>query len=201
MNQFSTMAQTWDDNQDRLHYSEAIGVYIRSHCKKEQRLQALEIGTGAGTLSVLLADDFSRIDLLDGSASMMDQLTQLLAEKHLHHLSPIKEDFKDYNPLKVYDVVYSTMFLHHVKVVDDVLKKIYDMTQAGGKLFLCDLYQEDGRFHPGTSEGVYHHGFDPDILANSLKSLGFTINNIQTIYNFDKNDHLYPMFLIEAAKK
>lgn len=201
MKRFNTMAQTWDDNLDRLRYSEAIAAYIRSHSEKDQRLQALEIGAGQGTLSVLLADDFSRIDLLDHSAGSVEKLTRDLAEKHLYHLSPLKEDFKSYNPLKSYDVIYSAMFLHHVRKVDDVLKKIYDMTQTGGKLFLCDLYQEDGRFHPATSEGVYHHGFDPDQLANQLKSLGYTINNIQTVYNFDKHDRLYPMFLIEATKK
>lgn len=201
MNQLNIMAQTWDDNNDRLKYSEAISAYVRSHSDKDQRLQALEVGAGLGTLSVLLADDFSRIDLIDGSVDMVDQMTRKLAENHLYHLSPIKGNLLNYNPIKLYDVVYSAMFLHHARVVGDVLKKIYDMTQTGGKLFLCDLYQEDGRFHPNTSEGVYHHGFDPDKIANHLKSLGFTINNIQTVYNYEKHDRLYPMFLIEASKK
>lgn len=200
MNQFNTLAQTWDDNPNRVKYSEAISTYIKARVNKEQRLQALEVGAGTGTLSVLLEKEFSRIDLLDNSSGMVEKIAGKLAERNLYHLTPLNESLLNYNPIKSYDVVYSAMFLHHVIDTDAVLKKLYDVMHTGSKLFLCDLYSEDGRFHPNTAEGVYHHGFDPDILANILKSMGFTINNIQTVFNFDKHDRLYPMFVIECTK-
>jgi len=200
MNSFNTLAKTWDENPNRSKYTEAVGAYIKSNTSKEQRLQALEIGAGTGTLSVMLSDDFSRIDLLDSSEGMINEMARKLEENNLFHLTPVAKSIQHYNPLKLYDVVYSAMFLHHVKEVEGALKKISDMTQAGGKLFMCDLYTEDGRFHPSTVEGVYHYGFDPDSLANYMKTLGYTINNIETVYNFEKHDRLYPMFVVEATK-
>lgn len=200
MDAFNTLAETWDENPNRLRYAQAISGYIKTKTVKKQRLEALEIGAGTGMLSLLLSDTFARIDMLDASEGMVAQMTHKLAAQNLYHLSPVASELQAYTPLKLYDAVYSTLFLHHVKVVPEALKKISDLTAAGGKLYLCDLYTEDGRFHPSTAEGVYHHGFDPDNVANDLKDLGYAINNIQTVYNFEKNDHFYPMFLIEATK-
>ena len=200
MNHFSTLAQKWDDNPNRIRYSEAISAYIRKRIDRDQRLTALELGAGTGTLSIMLEKEFSRIDLLDGTLEMVDRMQTKLKEMGLYHLVPVHQSFEEFNPIKTYDVVYSAMFLHNIIDTEFVLKRLYDLTNGSGKVFLCDLYSEDGRFHPHTAEGVYHHGFDPDDLANRMKKIGFTINNIQTVYNFDKNDRLYPMFVIEGTK-
>jgi hypothetical protein len=61
------------------------------------------------------------------------------------------------------------------------------------------LYPESGDFHGKEIKGVHHLGFDPEILANMLKQNGFMINNIQTIFTFNKNDKNYPVFIIEAT--
>ena len=200
MNQFNTLANTWDDNTNRINYSEAIGDYISAHINKEQRLQAIEVGAGTGTLSVLLEKHFSRIDLLDSAKAMIEETTKKLEKSNIYHLTPIHGYINTFKAKVEYDVVYSAMFLHHIIETDIVLSKLGNLLTKGGKLFLCDLYTEDGRFHPNTTEGVYHHGFDPDTIANMLKTIGFAINNIETIYNFDRHDRLYPMFLIEATK-
>lgn len=201
MNHFSTLAQKWDDNPNRIKYSEAISAYIRNHIDRDQRLTALEVGAGTGTLSIMLEKEFSRIDLLDNTGEMLDRVSEKLEEGGLYHLNPVHEAFENFNPINGYDIIYSAMFLHHIIDTDFILKHLYDVTNAEGKVFLCDLYSEDGRFHPDTIEGIYHHGFDPDLLANKMKNLGFVINNIQTVYNFDRNDRLYPMFVIEATKR
>lgn len=200
MNQFNTLANTWDNNPSRIKYSEAIGDYISAHINKEQRLQALEVSSGAGSLSILLEKYFSRIDILDSSQRMIEETTRKLKESNIYHVTAVHGYVTTFNPKVHYNVLYSTMFLHHIFETDVVLNKFGNLLNTGGKLFISDLYTEDGRFHPNSSEGIYHHGFDPDILANMLKTIGFAINNIETIYNFDKHDHLYPMFLIEATK-
>ena len=201
MNRFNTLANVWDDNPCRIRYSEAIGDYINARINREQRLQALEVGSDTGTLSVYLNESFSRIDMLDSSQKLIDETTKKLEENHIYHLTPIRGKIQRFSSKAAYDVLYSVMFLHHIIDTDMVLGKFASFLNTGGKLFVCDLYIEDGRFHPGTTEGVYHHGFDPDKLANTLKTLGFAINNIETVYNFDRNDRLYPMFLIEATKQ
>ncbi len=200
MKLFDKKAPTWDDNPVRTKYSMAIANYIKEHTDEGTHQFALEVGAGTGTISFMLANTFNIIDMLDGSIGMIQQMEEKLVNHHHKNLRPIHMDYEDYIAKEHYDVLYSSMFLHHTKHIDHTLRKLSELVKVGGKVFLCDLYTEDGRFHSDSAEGVYHHGFDPDHVANILKTKGFTINNIETIFNFDKNDRLYPMFLVEATK-
>ncbi len=197
---FNTLAKEWDKSPFRMDYSQAISQYVSQHLPQTNSLHAAEVGAGTGMLSVLLSECFDKIDLIDSSKGMIDEIEKKVADFGLEQLNPLHVALESYTPDRAYDVVYSAMFLHHVIETDLVIIKFADMQESGGKLFLCDLYSEDGRFHPSTVEGVYHHGFDPDILANKLKVAGYDINNIETVYNFTKNDRLYPMFIIECTK-
>ena len=201
MNSFNTMAATWDDNPVRLGYAKAMADYMKKTCPEGRTaLKGLEIGAGTGTLSVLLRECFEKAELIDSSSGMTEKTNEKLEAMGINNLHARNVNIMAFETIGQYDILYSAMFLHHVRDVKEVLEKLYDMTAYGGKLYLSDLYLEDGRFHPDTMEGIYHHGFDPDALANDLKDLGYSINNIETIFTMEKNGKEYPLFILECTK-
>lgn len=101
-----------------------------------------------------------------------------------------------------YDVIYSSMALHHVKETEKLLQKFRKLLAPGGCIALIDLDTEDGSFH-GDIPGVHHNGFQRDEIERQLESVGFTYIERKTAYCFNKVDddgviNEYSLFLISG---
>jgi len=77
---------------------------------------------------------------------------------------------------RAYDLIVSSMVLHHVQHVDRLLAQFHQATLPGGHLCLADLDSDDGQFH-SDNQGVFHFGFDHAGLRQAFAGAGFT--NIQ----------------------
>jgi len=78
----------------------------------------------------------------------------------------------------VYDLIVSSMTLHHIRHVDRLLAQLHQAISPGGRLCLADLDSDDGQFH-SDNQGVFHFGFDRAGLRQAFAGAGFT--NIQVI--------------------
>lgn len=184
-----------DMTPSQLALIDTVAEYI-SEALETKKDYALELGAGKGALSMALGDQFDHIDLQDVAYTDRDATLSPLPD----HYQRLAIAFMAQNENKTYDCIYSTLFLHHMKDKVTALAKMSRLLKKGGKLFLCDLYVEDGRFHPDGIQGIYHHGFDPDVLANILKNNGCSVNNIETIFTLNRDNRTYPLFMIECTK-
>lgn len=65
---------------------------------------------------------------------------------------------------------------------------------------LFDLCTEDGSFHKHT-EGVFHHGFDPEALATLARHSGFIQVDCCEILCLQRpNGRSYPLLLLRGTK-
>lgn len=203
-NPFDLNARDWDKNPAISQRSEAIAKLIRKKFQPGSVYSALEFGSGTGFLSFLLKDVFFYITLMDSSKEMTRIAREKIALTGINNIFPVLFDLEKKNyKKKTFDVIYSQMTLHHVADVNKILEKLFNLLNHPGKLFLIDLYKEDGTFH---NKGMtIHKGFDPVYLRNILRQIGFTNvthkkchNMIKTFDNGERKK--YPLFLISAEK-
>ncbi len=153
----------------------------------------LDFGAGTGALSVPLAAHVGQVTALDTSAAMLAKLI----EKNVPNITTLEHDiFCGLN--KTYDGVISSMALHHVADIPELLNCMQQCIKKDGQLALIDLYSEDGSFHgDNKAKGVVHQGFDPQHLLEEAAKSGFKDLSYREIFSIEhKNGNSYPMFLL-----
>jgi ubiquinone/menaquinone biosynthesis C-methylase UbiE len=73
-----------------------------------------------------------------------------------------------------YDLIVSSMTLHHVRDTAALLRVFHRSLRPAGRLCLADLDPEGGAFHGADAEGVFHNGFDRAGLRQALEAAGFS---------------------------
>jgi ubiquinone/menaquinone biosynthesis C-methylase UbiE len=200
---FDSKARLWDDHpvfQERgLKIAEAIRQAVPLH----RNMNALDYGCGTGLLSFPLKDEVGAILLADSSGGMLDVVAEKIATQGVTHMTPVKLDLLiDPPPAQRFDLIVTSMTLHHVPDTDLILRIFHDLLQPGGYLCIADLDQEDGSFH-GPEVDV-HHGFDRTDLSQRAAQAGFAGIHFQTVFSIAKEHESgtrdYPVFLMTARR-
>jgi tRNA (cmo5U34)-methyltransferase len=204
MSEFDNKAKQWDQNPMHLARTKAVAENLMQHIPVNANMRALEFGAGTGLLSFFLRESFAGITLMDTSLEMLHMAEAKLASDDLGKIKTFFFDLEksDY-PGEQVDVIFTQMVLHHIKDVNAILEKFYNMLLPDGYLAIADLYTEDGLFHEAGTE--VHHGFDPNALAIKLKECGFgnISHNLCFVINKETDAgkvREYPIFLLTAKK-
>jgi len=125
------------------NYMEMIGALVLSipHDRKSA-IRVMDLGCGTGTVAKLVKDTFpnARIDCLDLSEKMLQ-----MAQTKLNDCSDVTYnvgDFYSHNFSGTYDVIVSSLALHHLVTDDDkrmFYGKIYDTLSVGGVFYNADV--------------------------------------------------------------
>ncbi|NTV95926.1 MAG: class I SAM-dependent methyltransferase [Thiobacillus sp.] len=200
---FDSKARQWDSNPVFVERAERIAAAIRAEVALDTGMSALDYGCGSGLLSFPLKDALGRITLKDTSAGMLDVLREKIAEQGVANMTVRQTDLTaDPLPDERYDLIYSSMTLHHIPDTGHILKVFHDLLNPGGHLCIADLDREDGSFH-GIEVDV-HHGFDREALAGLAKTAGLTDVRFRTVFEIVKqkegSERAYPVFLMTARR-
>ncbi|NYF98356.1 class I SAM-dependent DNA methyltransferase [Janibacter cremeus] len=199
---FDDKAATWDDDPDKARQSGEVARGIAAAVPLAPRSRVLEYGAGTGLVMIALLDDLVEpiLTLADNSSGMR----QVLADKVEAGVLPSPTRVSDLDlethpvPTDRYDLVLSSMVMHHVKSLDVVLAAFFEVLGPGGHLCIADLDKEDGSFHQHDFDG--HHGFDRTSLQASLERAGFTDVTVSDCSSITRDDATYPVFLAVARK-
>ena len=101
-------------------------------------------------------------------------------------------------PSERFDLIVSSMVMHHVRRLPEVLAAFARMLADGGHLCLADLDREDGSFHTHDFDG--HHGFDRGELATALEQAGLVDVTITDCTRIIREGVMYPVFLAIARE-
>ncbi len=77
---------------------------------------------------------------------------------------------------------------------------IFRLLRPGGRIALADLDTEDGSFHAADAEGIHHHGFDREGLADLVRAAGFTDVGFRTATEVEHESRRFPVFLLLARR-
>jgi 2-polyprenyl-3-methyl-5-hydroxy-6-metoxy-1,4-benzoquinol methylase len=206
---FDTAASSWDEDEQRVRRGRAIAEEIRSRLGDRTHHRALDFGAGTGALSLLLADRFDEILLVDTSAGMLAEAAAKITAAGLNlaaRIRPLAIDLTGDDPTGwpepgSIDVVYTSMALHHVTDVADLLRTFHALLVPGGLLFVADLAaDEDGGYHAHEESFEGHHGFGRADIEAALTGSGFAPASVGTVFVVHREGRDYPVFLAVARR-
>lgn len=199
---FDAAAATWDDDPGHEKRQVAIARAIKEAVNLSPRMRAVDVGGGTGRLSILLADLVGSVVVTDPSAGMVQVARERIEAAGLgDRLRAVQADLTTDRLDGTYDVVWSSMALHHVQDLDGLLRSLAGLLIDSGRLCIADLDEDpEGAFHADKVDFDGHHGFDRQRLAEKLTSAGFVDVSFVTATTILKGDREFGVFLCTATK-
>ena len=200
---FDSKARQWDDNPVFRERGLKLAEAIRKAVPLHRQMNAIDYGCGTGLLSFPLKDELGAILMADSSGGMLDVVREKIAAQGVANMTTLQLDLlADPLPAQRFDLIVTSMTLHHVPDTDHILHVFHDLLNPGGYLCIADLDQEDGSFH-GLEVDV-HHGFDRADLSRRATRAGFADVQFQIVFSITKERESgtrdYPVFLMTARR-
>ncbi|MBJ8325841.1 class I SAM-dependent methyltransferase [Streptococcus pacificus] len=161
-NKFDEKAKHYD-SPEQLALAEHFTKVIRSLLDGYQIDTIVDYGGGTGNLALGLADLAEKIILTDISQAMLDQAKQKIEAAGHTHITTQLVDETNKSIKDAYDLLLISLVLHHVPDYKDLLEELFVTLNDNGQFIMIDFYQD--------LEANYS-GFDLDLLAKELESLG-----------------------------
>lgn len=199
MASFDEKAVDWDTPERVLRAHELADV-IRSDVPLEPSMRMVEIGAGTGLIGLDLLDDVASVLLTDPSSGMLE-VARSKIRAGIDGADAVLYDLPgDPPPGAPFDVAISALALHHIEDTGAALVAIRDMLRPGGWIAIADLEAEDGSFHDASAEGIHHHGFAHDLLAEVAVAAGFSDVAVRPAGTIDRNGEDYPVLLLTGRR-
>jgi ubiquinone/menaquinone biosynthesis C-methylase UbiE len=202
---FDTDSLTWDSER-RKNRAKLIAEEISKSIQVKKQYTALEFGCGTGLLSFCLKDKFEMITLVDTSKGMIDVLKSKIEKCKMNNMKSYQIDINKNHilPDNSYDIIYTSMALHHIIDTETTIKNLYRLLKKDGYLCIVELDEEDGSFHKEEKDFNGYNGFNQNSLKNLLLEVGFEEVKVNTFYNDRKFvgeiEVKYSLFLMVGRK-
>jgi cyclopropane fatty-acyl-phospholipid synthase-like methyltransferase len=199
---FDDEAATWDEDPGHEERQVAVAQAIAEAVSLSPRMSAVDVGGGTGRLSILLADRVGSVVVTDPSSGMVHVARERIEAAGLSdRLRAVQADLTTNRLDGAYDVVWSSMALHHVQDLDGLLQSVAGLLVDGGRLAIADLDEDpDGAFHAGKVDFDGHHGFDRERLGEQLARAGFADVSFIDATTILKGGREFGVFLCTATK-
>jgi ubiquinone/menaquinone biosynthesis C-methylase UbiE len=197
---FNTEAPSWE-NPVRIKLASDVSSAILKTVPLSASMDVLDFGCGTGLIASHLARHVRSVAGADTSEGML----QALRDKRLHNVKEVHLKRLDGSDLAgEYDLIISSMTLHHVENIRGLLGNFYRVLRPGGSIAIADLDKEGGLFHD-NHDGVSHHGFEREQFKQSLAKAGFSAVSDTTAAEMTKPGadgvvRSFPIFLIVGTK-
>lgn len=203
---FDREAAKWDTNPGRVKLAHDVAAAIVREVELSRDMEALDFGCGTGLLTLKLQPLVKSITGVDSSLGMLGALQNKIELQALENVHTRFADFeKGEHAEGSYDLIVSSMTLHHVPDTAAVFKEWFSLLRPGGQVCFADLDSEDGSFHSDKT-GVFHFGFDREQLKQLLRDAGFGDARDTTATTMSREVagqgiREFPVFLITATRR
>ena len=187
-NRFDIEALTWDDLPRRVNLAKDVVKNILPYLKGDENV--LDFGCGSGLVGLNIAPFVKKVTGIDTSSKMVEKFNEKAKKLNLNAKAYQKDILKINQKL---DIVISSMTIHHIKDINTLSKKLYEITD---KVFIADLVKEDGSFHTRGNDDVFHFGFEKKELKKYFHNWQMEYKIIHTI----KKHKNFPIFLVYLYK-
>jgi 2-polyprenyl-3-methyl-5-hydroxy-6-metoxy-1,4-benzoquinol methylase len=170
---FDKEAAQWDENPSRVKLANDIFVSISEHVQLKASMRVMDFGCGTGLLSLKVAPLVNAVTGIDSSRGMLDVFREKVIKQNIGNVTVRLVDLEKGDSLEgMYDLIVSSMTLHHVEKIEPLLKQFYKCLLPGGLVCITDLDLDQGMFHD-DNQGVFHFGFDRSAMQRRLSEAGF----------------------------
>jgi len=181
-----SQAASLEDNPQRVSLANAITDAIISRVNITRSMTVLDYGAGTGLVSVALANRAGAVYAADSSAGMLAKLSEKLIVNGIQNICPVLYELDGCDAPEIkFDLIVSTMTLHHIQDCFAAILKLASMLAPGGVLAIADLDEENGEFHADHT-GVFHDGFDREEIRRFFTAAAFSDIEISSAVEFTK---------------
>ncbi|MBU2538210.1 MAG: methyltransferase domain-containing protein [Proteobacteria bacterium] len=203
---FDDAAADWEEKPLRVALARKVAEAIQQAIPLSGTMRVLEYGCGTGMVSRTLSPHVAHITAVDTSPQMLQVLSEKAGEEKIVNIETLAHDLTS-KPLPVndFDLVMSSMTLHHIPDFKALLHHFFAAVKPGGYLAVADLVTEDGSFHDDNS-GVAHYGINPETIRSIMSANGGLDIAVKEIHTIDKQQggdatrRSYPIFLAWCRK-
>lgn len=202
--EFTRKAKEWDSNPERVRVADEFAAEVEKIADLNSQSEVLDFGCGTGLVGLRFSPQVKKLYMLDTSEAMLGMLQSKLAGGDFGNVEVVSVSLQDAKiPEDRLDAIFTSMAMHHVEDMPEVLASMKLILKKGGKLIIGELLPEDGSFH--GENYVPYKGFEPEGLAGMLKEAGFTVVQHFELGLMKKADkdgvmHKYGRFVLEARK-
>lgn len=170
---FDKEAASWDEQPGRVKLADDIARAISEQIPLTPEMDMMDFGCGTGLLTLRLRRLVRSATGVDSSQGMVDIFNAKVARLELSKANAMLVDLDKGDVLTGrYDLVLSSMTLHHVRGIEALFAQFHRVTAPGGYLCIADLDLDDGQFHADNT-GVFHFGFNRADLRKVFTEAGF----------------------------
>lgn len=200
---FDFEAKSWE-NDGRIARAKVISEEIDKWLGDKINSTAMEFGCGTGLITFNLRNKFKDIMMVDNSTGMIEEVSKKIKNQNLNNIRTWCGDINEIDDKNKYDVIYTSMALHHIVNINKILEKLYNLLSLEGELYIVDLVEEDGTFHSSEKGFEGHNGFNQNDLMKTLKNIGFRDIRNKVFYKGSKRTEErnvdYELFIMIAKK-
>jgi ubiquinone/menaquinone biosynthesis C-methylase UbiE len=174
---FDSQAAIWDTQRRRARAKALAGVIRESWGERPEK--ALDFGCGTGLLTFELfpfAGEIAGYDASDGMGNMFCLKMEEAGAKNVRFLTESEMERERF------DVVFSSMVLHHIRDVGFAIRRLRALLAPGGRFVWIDIDKDDGTFHRDEPDFDGHDGFERDEARALLSDAGFRDVTVKTAY-------------------
>jgi len=201
---FKGRAQNWDSD-SRIKRAEVVAEKINEIVGDKKDISVMEYGCATGLISFNLCDKFRKLTLMDSEEEMLDVVKEKIETYQTSNIFPVLIDLtqESYTQEK-FDLIFTSMTLHHILDIENIIKIFYDLLNENGILCIIDLDKEDGSFHINEKNFKGHNGFEHREIEDTLKSVGFSNIKSETFFQgqkvYEEKKISYSMFYAVGQK-
>ncbi|TCN25215.1 class I SAM-dependent DNA methyltransferase [Mesobacillus foraminis] len=176
-NVFEQMAKRYD-TEERMELAKVIVKEVRPELANSKSKSLLDYGSGTGLISLELSDLVDSILLVDSSEQMLEVAKAKISHKGIANSKVLYSDFTQETPELKADIVLLSLVLLHIPDTKNILQRLFNILNNGGKLIIIDFDKNDKINHPKV-----HNGFSHEELKKRLSEAGFKSIEIKTFYH------------------
>lgn len=201
MNRFDVLAKEWDSNPERVKSAMIFADAVKDSLNCNiNNFNVLDYGCGSGLVSFAFANDVKEIEGLDNSIAMIDVYNNKAKMIGLNNIFGKLNDInKDHIESNKYDLILTNMTMHHINDAESFISKLANGLKVNGKLFVADLYTEDGTFHSDNND-VIHFGFKKENILEAFKKAGLKNIHIKHLQTICKTGTSYKIFIASGGR-
>jgi 2-polyprenyl-3-methyl-5-hydroxy-6-metoxy-1,4-benzoquinol methylase len=202
---FNREAAKWDENPGRVRVAGEVGAAMIARVQPNKTMHAADFGCGTGLLTLQLQPLVASVTGFDSSKGMLSVLQAKIADSNLKNIETRLIDIdKGENVSGTYDLIVSSMTLHHIRDPKSLLQQLAAALRPGGILAVADLDPDDGKFHDDNT-GVFHFGFPRQQIAAMFGEAGLSAVESGTATEIvkpqaDGTKRIFSVFLVSGQR-
>jgi ubiquinone/menaquinone biosynthesis C-methylase UbiE len=170
---FDKAAVVWDKDPGRVQMAKTIADAMVNALHPDGTETVMDYGTGTGNIALRIAPHVKRIIAVDSAKGMLEVLKEKILTDSITTIEPWGWSIgQDTVNLPRFDLIVSSMTMHHVRDITAAARTFYELLLPGGRIAIADLDSDNGEFHeaPGIAE---HDGIDRKNLQQVFEQAGF----------------------------